>query len=135
MEWRWHNFKPEEVLSPVGMVQLAQGNLLIQPSALDLLQEFRNKVGVGLLCNHAGLKYRGYRSPYENRTIGGAKLSRHVQGIAFDLTPEQGSLIALYEAACEFSGFGAAFIYPNKHFVHVDCRPRWRGVQLKGMIK
>lgn len=123
MKWRWKYFTPEEVLSPDGLDQLARGNFLIQPSALDYLEALRANVGVPFLINHGNLKYRGYRSSSENSKIGGAEFSRHVQGIAFDVTPAQGSLTGLFKAALRFNVFGGIGLYLSNNFVHIDTRP------------
>ena len=137
--WRWKSFTPLEVLSPTGLKQYADGNLLLQPSALDTLEQFRNSLGKPLLCNLPNAPHRGYRSQTENadiyRTQGGEPgeclLSRHTQGIAFDLSCADCGLDDLYHAALAF-GFGAVFIYPAHNFIHCDCRAILNGVQMHG---
>lgn len=119
--WVWKLFQPSEVLSPAGLAQLANGNLMLQEFALDLLVEFRRFLGVPLFCNHGTLKFRGYRSLKENETIGGAPFSRHCQGIAFDLSSEL-PIQLLFERAKDFDRFGAIGYYPDNKFIHVDCR-------------
>ena len=86
MNWKWKNFTPEEVLSPSGMAQLSRGNFLLQPHALDKLQKLRDYVGTPLIVNVGEHVHRGYRSAEENAKISGAKFSRHIQGIAFDIS-------------------------------------------------
>jgi zinc D-Ala-D-Ala carboxypeptidase len=122
MQWRWSYFKPEEVLSPVGLREYAVGNLLIQPFALDMLESFRKEIDVPLICNTHTLKYRGYRSTTENVPIGGSMLSRHLQGIAFDIHSTKLDAADLADAALEF-GWGGIGLYWRKGFVHVDARP------------
>jgi zinc D-Ala-D-Ala carboxypeptidase len=116
--WRWKNFKPVEVLSTVGLEQFQKGNWLIQPSAMDALQGFRNKLDLPIIITS------GYRSPAENKAVGGAYLSRHVQGIAFDIRCPDISLDALYQEAIAWVLFGAIGISYHGNFVHVDTRPR-----------
>lgn len=127
MRWRWDYFKPHEVLGPSGLAQYAKGNLMLQEFALDHLQSIRAAYGKPLMCNGNGLRLRGYRSPSENTKIGGAILSRHVQGIAFDLTPTQEPLayfMAFLETAADTYQIGGIGFYPSKNFIHIDWRPR-----------
>lgn len=125
--WRWPNFKPVEVLSPVGLEQYRAGNLMIQPFAMDYLQAFRDwlKVrmhqDVRIICNFGTLKLRGFRSISENAGAGGCKTSRHMQGIAFDVHSPDIDVIQLKKAAVDFA-WGAVGIYSTKGFVHLDCR-------------
>lgn len=138
--WRWGTyFKPREVLSPVGLQQYEESkNLLINPHFMDFLSSFRDWVNVRLYINgrsvHTGntLHYRGYRSPEENDTERGSSLSRHVQGIAADMStrPEDMSTQVLYEKALEF-GFGGVGYYRSQKFVHCDTRPRIDGHQIR----
>lgn len=121
--WFWESFEPMELLSPVGFNEyVVRGNFMLQPFAVSMLQQFRTDLNVPLVCNGNANKYRGFRSPQENEKIGGARLSRHIQGIAFDLTPRGMELEDFFKAAVQF-GFGGVGYYPHKNFVHVDCRP------------
>lgn len=129
---RWPNFKPEEVLSPDGLAQLAKGNMMFSPDVLDLAQAFRVYINMALFCNHAGLSNRGYRSPEENARIkGSGKFSRHVQGIALDLSCYGMALDKLFNAAKSFQwrgrGWTAIGIYTRKNFIHVDERMIFEG--------
>lgn len=124
--WRWKYFKPDEVLSPAGLYQYEKGNLMAQAFALDSLDAFREMSGTRIMVNGHGMHLRGYRSPDENLRAGGEKLSRHVQGIAFDSTPLDMELYDFYQHVLESAneyGFGGIGYYPNKGFVHIDCRP------------
>lgn len=126
-EWsrRWPNFRPEEILSPVGMRQWeVYGRIYIDAHALDFLQAWREKVG-RIVVNHDHLRLRGYRSPRENQAIpNSASLSRHVQGLAFDTTPLDMDLYRYFQLAKDFGWTGIGF-YPKKHFVHLDLRPNF----------
>jgi hypothetical protein len=128
--WRWPNFAPEEVLSPEGISQYRQGNLMLQGAAMDFLQGFREEVGT-LFCNYQGLKYRGYRSCSENNRLEtSAQYSRHTQGIAFDLSSPKHSPKELFELAKKF-GWPCVLEYRN--WIHVDFRtltgePVWQAL-------
>ena len=97
--WRWTFFEPQEVLSPDGLVELKKGNLLVQGYALDILESFRIWLGRPIWVNTREHKHRGYRSPRENEEVGGAKYSRHVQGIAFDISVPPLSVEEIVEEA------------------------------------
>lgn len=141
--WRWGTyFEPKEVLSPVGLQQYEESkNLLICPYFMDFLSSFRDWINVRLYINgasvHTGntLYYRGYRSPQENNTQGGSSLSRHVQGIAVDMSthPDDMATQILYEKTLEF-GFGGVGYYPSLKFVHGDMRPKIDGHQHRWII-
>lgn len=115
-------FKPEEILSPDGLQQYDKGNFLIQGFALKSLNVIRENIEEPIYINHAGLKYRGYRSPDENAILeGSADFSRHVQGIAFDctITSEAWERLALAAILAGAKGIG---YYPEKNFMHIDFR-------------
>lgn len=124
--WPWKYFQPHEVLSPVGIEQYERGNLLFQPFALDAFDELRRFLKKPLYANHAWLTLRGYRSPQENSRAGGASLSRHIQGIALDVTCDELKSYELFQAVKEIApelGFGGIGHYADSNFVHIDCRP------------
>ncbi len=122
--WKWENFKPAEVLSPAGLEQLERGVLLMQTDFLDKLELFRTFLGFPLLINHAGLRFRGYRSPKENyETVKGGEFSFHMQGLAADLSCNGCDISHLHDMALKFGWHGVGY-YPNNKFVHVDLRPR-----------
>lgn len=124
VDWgrRWPNFSPGEVLSPYGLKRWeGKGILLIQPHALDFLQNFRNFIGKPLLVNHRGLSFRGYRSCFENMRAGGVEGSFHLQGLAFDVSVDGVDPKDLYEEAVRFGWMGVG-LYPS--FVHMDLGGR-----------
>ncbi len=123
---RWPNFSPGEVLSPSGEQQWEDDNLLVMPFAMDMLQGFRERLRVPRLVNTDRLHYRGYRTPFENDAIDGAPFSRHVQGIAFDITVPSLPLDHVFHEALAF-GFGGVGLYSSNNFVHVDCRYKVNG--------
>ena len=123
-DWRWPNFSPEELLSPVGMKLFRNGHLMINETSVDKLQKLRNKVG-GLLVNYRNLELRGYRSPEEHDAIKSpkGKYSAHVQGRAFDISPiDTDFWLVVDEAAA--AGFTYIAYYEDKGFIHVDDRIR-----------
>lgn len=120
--WKWDNFLPHEVLSPSGLNMLRRNNLKLQGFALDKLEDFRTCLGVPIYINHAGLRYRGYRSSLENHRINGVNDSPHCQGIAFDINAKGLDEFTLFFHALAFGEFKGIGIYPKSHFVHIDCR-------------
>ena len=85
-------------------------------TALDKLQALRMRLGKPLIIRSA------YRSPEHNRAVGGAKASKHMEGIAFDIAmtnhdPE------VFETAARMVGFEGFGFYPRSGFMHVDLGP------------
>lgn len=107
--WRWPDFTPAEIASR------GDGSILIAPAALDRLQALRDALGRPVIVTSA------YRDPVHNARVGGAPLSRHKTGDAFDLALNGHSRPELLEAAraAGFTGFG---FYAS--FLHIDCGPK-----------
>lgn len=64
-----------------------------------------------------------FRSPLENRRVGGHPDSQHLVGLAFDVVPGKGtSSLALNEAAQIFQGFGFT-VDPGETHLHVQTFP------------
>ena len=108
--WRWPNFPPAEIACR------GTGKLLVNEVALDTLQALRTRLGKPLIIRSA------YRSPEHNRAVGGAKASKHMEGIAFDVAmanhdPE------VFEAAARAIGFKGFGFYPRSGFIHIDLGP------------
>lgn len=105
--WRWSHFTPQELASH------GDGSLLVVEGALDCLQRLRTLLGRPLVILSA------YRDPIHNARVGGAPLSQHRFGKAFDcrLTMDRDMLVRLAREA----GFKGIGLY--KTFVHVDCGP------------
>ena len=108
--WRWKNFSPAEIACR------GSGQLKLVPEALDRLQELRDLLGKPLIVRSA------YRSPEHNRAVGGAKASKHMDGMAFDIAMANHDPVAFEVAAREvgFLGFG---YYPRSGFMHIDLGP------------
>jgi len=105
-QWLWPNFTPFEIRCR------GTGAVLIVPHALDSLQLMREIINKPLKINSA------YRSPIYNARIGGAPLSRHKFGDAFDISLQNHNKEDLHKAALQagFQGFGLNY----NSFIHVD---------------
>ncbi len=90
--WRWPNFSPAEFACR------DTGKLLINASALDKLQTLRDRLGKPLIVRSA------YRSLEQNRAVGGATWSKHMDGAAFDIAMTNHVPLA-FEAAARAVGF------------------------------
>lgn len=112
--WRWPNFSPAEIACR------GTGKILVNADALDRLQELRVMLGKPLIVNSA------YRSPEHNRTVGGARASKHLEGTAFDISMANHDPVA-FIAAARKAGFKGIGTYPRSNFVHIDTGParRW----------
>jgi len=114
-EWRWPSFSPQEIACR------GTGKLVVNERALDMLQALRAQIGKPFIIRSA------YRSPEHNTRVGGAKASKHMEGIAFDIDmgnhfPDE------FMAAAETAGFMGIGTYPKSGFLHIDARPtpaRW----------
>jgi zinc D-Ala-D-Ala carboxypeptidase len=91
-DWPWQSFSPRE------MACKGTGNLVIDTQAMDMLQRLRTNLGKPLVITSA------YRSPEHNRNVGGAKRSKHMEGIAFDVVMDNHDP-AVFEAAARAVGF------------------------------
>ena len=108
--WRWPNFSPAEIACR------GTGKLLVDETALDALQALRTRLGRPLIIRSA------YRSPEHNRAVGGAKASKHMEGIAFDIAMANHDPEA-FEAAARAIGFQGFGFYPRSGFIHIDLGP------------
>lgn len=122
--WRWRFFRPAEIACRgSGMVLLTEQAM----DALDHLERLRERMGHPLIVNS------GYRSPAHNRRVGGAARSRHLDGVAFDISmanvdPHR------FESEARALGFNGIGLYPPqkptgaRNFIHIDTRATpWRG--------
>ena len=109
--WRWKYFKPVELASGVG--KGGEESLLINVRALDKLERARELIGKPFVINSA------YRAPIYNAKVGGAPLSAHKEGHAFDISLKGHDRKELLRVCREvgFTGFG---LYNT--FLHVDLR-------------
>jgi len=112
---RWPNFKPTEFDCK------GTGRIALDPIALDKLQALRKEIGKPFYI------VSGYRSPQHNRAVGGAQFSKHMDGIAFDVSME-GINERRFIQAAERHGFNGIGTYGGS-FVHIDTRAnqaRWQ---------
>lgn len=110
--WRWRFFKPAELASK------GNGAVLIVPEALDTLSAAREALDQSFRILSA------YRDPLHNARVGGAPMSRHKFGDAFDIALAGHDREALREA-CRAAGFRGFGHYAT--FLHVDIwnRREW----------
>lgn len=114
-KWRWLSFSPQE------MACRGTGKLAVNERAMDMLQGLRDVIGTPFIIRSA------YRSPEHNTRVGGAKASKHMEALAFDIDmtnhfPDE------FIAAAEAAGFMGIGTYPDSNFLHIDARPapaRW----------
>lgn len=109
-EWKWPSFSPREMASK------GEGALLVDSEAMDTLQRLRDLLGKPLLITSA------YRSPAHNKRVGGAKRSKHLEAIAFDVRMENHDPHT-FEAAARTVGFTGFGYYPKSGFMHIDTGP------------
>lgn len=64
----------------------------------------------------------GYRCPKHNEHVGGVPGSKHVQGIAADISMKYHDSIRMYELVSVSMSFGMKGIGISKHFIHLDMR-------------
>lgn len=103
--WPWKYFHPSELASN------GDGSLLVNVDAIDRLEYMREIAGKPFYISSA------YRDPIWNAKVGGAPMSSHKKGIAFDISLRNHDKNELYAAAKQagFTGFG----FYNT-FLHVD---------------
>lgn len=109
-DWRWPSFSPREIACK------GTGKLIVDDQALDKLQALRDRLGKPLILTSA------YRSPEHNKRVGGAKNSRHMQGVAFDVRMENHDPHE-FEAAARAEGFTGFGYYQKSGFMHIDTGP------------
>lgn len=110
--WPYKSFSPQELACR------GTGAVHLRKDALQKLQRLRTASGGPLIINSA------YRSPKHNASVGGAKNSQHVQGIAFDVSMVNHDP-GVFEASARAAGFtGFGFYPPGKgNFIHIDLGP------------
>lgn len=109
-EWHWPSFSPRE------MACKGTGALVVDYDAMNKLQALRDALGKPMLITSA------YRSPPHNKRVGGAKASKHLEAIAFDVRMDNHDPYRFEAAALRvgFTGFG---YYPKSGFMHIDTGP------------
>ena len=112
------NFKVNEFACPDG-----SDPIFVSPELVDVLQKIRSR-----FCRPVTIK-SGYRTPTNNKAVGGAADSQHLYGTAADITVKgvEPKKIAAYADAL-LPHTGGIGIYDT--FVHIDVRAvrtRWNG--------
>lgn len=108
-DWPYRHFSPREIACK------GTGQLLVNDDALRKLDALRTRLGKPIILTSA------YRSPEHNGRVGGAKFSKHMQGIAFDVRMDNHDPHE-FEDAARLSGFTAFGHYPANGFMHIDTR-------------
>ena len=109
-QWDWPSFSPREMASK------GEGELLIDTAAMDSLQALRDKLDKPMIITSA------YRSVAHNKRVGGAKASKHMEAIAFDVRMDNHDP-HMFEAAARKAGFCGFGYYPRSGFMHIDTGP------------
>jgi len=100
--------------------------VMLSDELLIQLAILRNDIGVPIIITS------GFRCDSYNEKVGGVPGSYHKQGMAADVTIQNGKLTELYFLAKElkFTGIGT---YWKRYFLHLDIRPgdlvEWVGDQ------
>lgn len=110
--WRWRNFRLAEIACR------HCGEIIVDPVALDRLQQLRDQLGVPIMVNSA------YRCPVHNRAVSGVPGGQHLLGKAFDISMANHDPHD-FEAAARAVGFRGFGFYPKAagNFMHIDMGP------------
>ena len=100
---------------------------VVQPHAISKLQQLRDSAGHALTINS------GFRSPDYNSSVGGATMSRHMYGDAFDIMPGATGRDALMQK-CRDLGAGYVAKYANTGHIHCDWRSSTLDSEFFGFI-
>jgi hypothetical protein len=109
-DWPWASFSPREIASK------GEGALMTDSGAMDMLQSLRDALGKPMLVTSA------YRSPAHNKSVGGARASKHMEATAFDIRMDNFDPHE-FEAAAREAGFLGFGFYPRSGFMHIDTGP------------
>lgn len=116
--WHWTNFTPKEV-SCKHCGEIWQGDSKTPPAwffeAMDCLQFLRKLWGKAIVVNSA------HRCKAHNAAVGGVANSQHLTHIAFDCAIPKAYQSQFADLARK-AGFKFVKLYPDRGFVHVDCR-------------
>ncbi len=105
--WKWPNFSPQELACR------GDNTLMVNEHSMDCLQRLRGILGRPLIINSA------YRSRPYNTRIGGAKGSKHMEALAFDVSMANHDP-AVFERAAKNAGFTGFGYYRRNNFIHID---------------
>ena len=110
--WRWPNFRREEVACKNGPGR-SPGTLAIHEETMDKLQLLRERLGKPMIITSA------YRTPKYNQRVGGVHSSMHLKARAFDVSMRNHDPHE-FEAAARAVGFTGFGFYPSMGFMHID---------------
>lgn len=120
MDW-WKeispNFDKDEIFS-TDLIKRSAWHI-VDIEALAKLNKLRDILDAPCFVNHRGLTMRGVVSPREALLRGGASLTMHVTGKAFDVSCYTKTIDDVVKTAKD-AGF--TFVIPYKSWVHVDTR-------------
>lgn len=90
----------------------------IDPKLAEYVQKIRDHFGKPVTISS------GYRCPTHNRAVGGASKSRHVEGMAADITVKDvaPAEVAKYAESIGVKGIGLYETAKDGYFVHIDTR-------------
>lgn len=77
----------------------------------------------------------GYRTPWHNYSVGGAKTSYHMKCMAADFFIPNVSKAKLVAFAKKVGLVGGIGCYPGRKFIHIDVRSRPRGYRQPVLFK
>lgn len=110
--WPFRYFKPEEVMcKTTGMIPRFTGFM----ATMWMLEAIREELGSPIILTSM------YRSPAENKRVGGVPNSQHLLGRAADIVIGKRDP-ALFEALCKKHGATGIGRYKKRGFIHVDTR-------------
>lgn len=115
------NFKVKELLHPETewhhLTKEQQLNIKRLVRRLERLRVLENKA---FLINYPGRHNAGFRTRKQNKSVGGAKNSYHLKGMAADIAVPDGSLRSIAIKARDI--FGGVILYEHRGFIHLDLR-------------
>jgi len=79
------------------------------------LQAVRNEINCPIYITS------GYRTPEHNAKVGGHEHSRHMKGLAVDVTVQDFPFID-FKAMCLMFGFERVITYHDKNFLHIQIK-------------
>ena len=112
-DWPWRYFKPVEVMCKTTL--MVPVHSLGFHKTMDMLDAMRKEDGAPMVLTNM------YRSPKENKRVGGTTASQHMLGRAADIVLGGRSMESV-EALARKHGARGIGRYPNNGFIHVDLR-------------
>lgn len=109
----WDKISP--FFLPKELASKGDSSIKIEKKALAALNAVRDEYGKPLIITSA------FRDVRHNKKVGGSPVSRHLEGIAFDISIPSHSVGLQLEKIAIANGFTAIGRYSN--FIHIDMRP------------